>query len=83
MASRSPTIRSNEVRDDAWMRNGPGDGWTLDPATQAVVAGRPSGTGAPLNQPIVLASNVRGTSGEYSREYWEKVWFAAGTPPMR
>jgi cystathionine gamma-synthase len=47
----------------------------LSPATIAVVAGRPSGAGGPLNQPIVLASNVRG-GGQYSRTDGTATWAA-------
>ena len=41
----------------------------------AVVAGRPSAAGEPLNQSIVLASNVRG-GGEYSRTHGTATWAA-------
>ena len=47
----------------------------LAPETVAVVAGRPAVDGAPLNQPIVLASNVRG-SGDYSRTHGTATWAA-------
>lgn len=47
----------------------------LAPATVAVVAGRPQQPGEPLNQPIVLASNVRG-GGEYSRTHGTATWAA-------
>ena len=47
----------------------------LSPRTVVVAAGRPSGTGAPLNQPIVLASNFRG-GGEYSRTHGTESWAA-------
>jgi len=66
------------VCDDAGMSNEPGHGRPLAPATLAVVAGRPSVTGDPLNQPIVLASNVRG-SGEYSRTDGTATWSALET----
>ena len=66
------------VCDDAGMPNEPGQERPLDPATVAVVAGRPSATGEPLNQPIVLASNVRG-SGEYSRTDGTATWSALET----
>ena len=45
------------------------------PATLAVVAGRPGRPGEPLNQSIVLASNVRG-SGDYSRTHGTATWAA-------
>jgi cystathionine gamma-synthase len=51
------------------------NGRSLAPATLAVVAGRPTGPGEPLNQPIVLASNVRG-SGAYSRTDGTATWIA-------
>ncbi len=63
------------VCDDAGMPNEPGQERPLAPATLAVVAGRPSAPGEPLNQPIVLASNVRG-SGEYSRTDGTATWSA-------
>jgi cystathionine gamma-synthase len=47
----------------------------LSPATLAVVAGRPSGPGEPLNQPLVLASNFR-ASGEYTRTDGTPTWAA-------
>jgi cystathionine gamma-synthase len=47
----------------------------LAPATLAVVAGRPTNAGEPLNQPLVLASNVRG-SGDYSRTHGTATWAA-------
>jgi cystathionine gamma-synthase len=47
----------------------------LAPETVAVVAGRPSTAGEPLNQSIVLASNVRG-GGEYSRTHGTPTWAA-------
>jgi cystathionine gamma-synthase len=47
----------------------------LSPATLAVVAGRPGRAGEPLNQPLVLASNVRG-GGEYSRTHGTATWAA-------
>jgi cystathionine gamma-synthase len=50
----------------------------LDPATIAVVAGRPTGDGEPLNQSIVLASNVRG-SGDYARTHGTPTWAALET----
>jgi cystathionine gamma-synthase len=49
--------------------------WSLAPTTLAVVAGRPSAPGDPLNQPLVLASNVRG-GGEYSRTDGTATWAA-------
>jgi len=60
------------------MPNNGGNEWSLAPSTLAVVAGRPSGTGAPLNQPIVLASNVR-DSTEYSRTDGTATWSALET----
>jgi len=47
----------------------------LAPATMAVIAGRPSRPGEPLNEPLVLASNVRG-GGEYSRTHGTATWAA-------
>jgi cystathionine gamma-synthase len=47
----------------------------MSPATVAVTAGRPSGVGDPLNQPIVLASNFRG-GGEYTRTHGTPTWAA-------
>ena len=47
----------------------------LSPRTIAVTAGRPHGPGAPLNQPIVLASNFRET-GLYSRAEGTESWAA-------
>ena len=47
----------------------------LSPATIAVIAGRPNQPGEPLNQPLVLASNVRG-GGEYSRTHGTPTWAA-------
>ena len=46
----------------------------LHPATIAVSAGRPTGVGAPLNHPIVLASNYRGEEGEYTRTHGTPGW---------
>jgi len=48
---------------------------TWAPATVAVVAGRPATPGEPLNQSIVLASNVR-ASGDYSRTHGTATWIA-------
>ncbi len=48
---------------------------TLSPRTLAVTAGRPRRPGAPLNAPIVLASNFR-ESGEYSRDGGTETWQA-------
>lgn len=50
----------------------------LSPRTIAVTAGRPTGVGAPLNQPIVLASNFR-ASGDYSRDQGTETWTALET----
>ncbi|MBU6315754.1 MAG: aminotransferase class I/II-fold pyridoxal phosphate-dependent enzyme [Acidobacteria bacterium] len=47
----------------------------MHPATVAVSAGRPEGAGAPLNQPIVLATNFRET-GDYSRAQGTATWQA-------
>ena len=46
----------------------------LHPATIAVVTGRPTGIGDPLNHPIVLASNYRGEEGEYTRTHGTPGW---------
>lgn len=43
--------------------------------TLAVTAGRPDGAGAPLNQPIVLASNFR-AGPEYARTHGTETWRA-------
>ncbi|HEY4332340.1 MAG TPA: aminotransferase class I/II-fold pyridoxal phosphate-dependent enzyme [Ilumatobacteraceae bacterium] len=48
---------------------------SLSPRTIAVSAGRPAGSGAPLNPPIVLASNFRG-SGDYARTHGTETWAA-------
>jgi cystathionine gamma-synthase len=47
----------------------------LSPATIAVIAGRPTAAGDPLNQPIVLASNFR-SGGEYTRTHGTDTWAA-------
>ncbi len=47
----------------------------LSPRTIAVTAGRPTGAGAPLNAPIVLASNFR-EGGEYTRTHGTEGWAA-------
>jgi len=47
----------------------------LHPNTIAVVAGRPTRPGSPLNQPIVLASNFR-EGGEYTRTHGTDGWTA-------
>jgi cystathionine gamma-synthase len=52
---------------------------TLDPRTLAVVAGRPTREGGPLNEPIVLASNLRGVAGDYSRTQGTATWDAFET----
>ena len=44
--------------------------------TLAVTAGRPSAPGAPLNQPLVLASNFQGGSCAYSRDAGTPTWAA-------
>jgi cystathionine gamma-synthase len=51
---------------------------SLSPATVAVVAGRPEGAGAPLNTPIVLASNFR-EGGDYGRTHGTDTWAALET----
>lgn len=43
--------------------------------TVAVVAGRPTGDGQPLNEPLVLASNFRG-GPEYARTHGTRTWEA-------
>jgi cystathionine gamma-synthase len=50
----------------------------LSPATIAVMAGRPSAAGDPLNQPIVLASNFR-AGGDYTRTHGTDTWAALET----
>lgn len=45
------------------------------PATIAVTAGRPGGPGAPLNTPLVMASNFR-EGGEYTRTHGTETWAA-------
>lgn len=47
----------------------------LSPNTLAVTAGRPHGSGEPLNHPIVLASNFR-DGGEYTRTHGTQTWAA-------
>ncbi len=54
-------------------RDVPSNGWS--PRTIAVAAGRPHGVGAPLNQPLVLASNFR-EGGEYTRTHGTESWIA-------
>lgn len=53
----------------------------LSPRTIAVSVGRPSGDGAPINQPIVLASNFR-NAPDYARtdgtESWQALEHAVG-----
>ncbi len=49
-------------------------GRRLHQATVAVSTGRPRGVGEPLNHPIVLASNIRGEAGEYSRTHGTATW---------
>lgn len=46
------------------------------PRTRAVTSGRPGVEGAPLNTPIVLASNVLGVEGAYSRTHGTDTWAA-------
>ncbi len=46
----------------------------MHPDTVAVSSGRPTGAGAPLNHPIVLASNFRGEAGEYARTHGTATW---------
>lgn len=43
--------------------------------TRAVAEGRPEGDGAPLNQPLVLASNFR-AGGDYTRTHGTETWRA-------
>ncbi len=50
----------------------------LSPRTLAVTGGRPSDDGAPLNTPIVLASNFRGV-GDYARTHGNDTWRALET----
>jgi cystathionine gamma-synthase len=50
----------------------------LSPHTVAVTAGRPEGPGAPLNTPIVLASNFR-EGGDYGRTHGTETWAALET----
>ena len=47
----------------------------LSPATIAVTAGRPHGSGSTLNPAVVLASNFR-DGGEYSRTHGTDTWAA-------
>ena len=71
--SRSVTSMSD---GDPWpptLREVPSNGWS--PRTIAVAAGRPHGVGAPLNQPLVLASNFR-EGGEYTRTHGTESWIA-------
>ena len=51
--------------------------WTL--RTRAVVAGRPTEPGDPLNTPVVLASNYRSETGVYSRTHGTPTWEALET----
>jgi cystathionine gamma-synthase len=48
--------------------------WTL--RTRAVVAGRPTEPGDPLNTPLVLASNYRSDTGTYARTHGTPTWEA-------
>lgn len=48
--------------------------WTL--RTRAVVAGRPTQPGDPLNTPVVLASNYRSDTGDYTRTHGTPTWQA-------
>lgn len=70
---------SRSERDTRAMTSGPPTSpapsppWS--PATRAVTLGRPHAEGDPLNVPIVLASNVRG-SGDYSRTHGTATWQA-------
>lgn len=50
--------------------------WTM--RTRAVVAGRPTGAGDPLNPPVVLASNYR-DGGDYARTHGTATWEALET----
>ena len=47
---------------------------SVNPATIAVSAGRPTVIGEPLNYPIVMASNFRGEAGEYTRTHGTPGW---------
>lgn len=47
----------------------------LSPRTIAVTGGRPTGDAAPLNTPLVLASNFRGV-GDYARTHGTDTWRA-------
>ena len=47
---------------------------SVNPATIAVSAGRPTVIGEPLNYPIVMASNFRGEAGEYTRTHGTDGW---------
>lgn len=47
---------------------------SLAPASVAVSVARPEGENAPLNHPIVLASNFRGMTGLYSRHEGTDTW---------
>ena len=68
-----PSARSSPRSTDVADPGTPRPSWT--PATLAVVAGRPDASGEPLNQAIVMASNVRG-GGEYSRTHGTPTWAA-------
>jgi cystathionine gamma-synthase len=48
----------------------------VHPQTIAVAAGRPTEVGRPLNTPLVLASNVRGDAGDYTRTHGTETWAA-------
>ena len=52
------------------------DQWSMD--TVAVIAGRPTGLGDPLNEPLVLASNFR-AGPEYNRTHGNRTWEALET----
>lgn len=54
------------------------DGRELSLDTVAVVAGRPDTDGAPLNEPLVLASNFR-AGPEYNRTHGNRTWEALET----
>lgn len=55
---------------------GPLQSGPLQPGSLAVSVARPEGENAPLNHPIVLASNFRGTTGLYSRHEGTDTWHA-------
>lgn len=56
----------------------PAQGRSWTPSTLAVTAGRPQDSGAPLNTPVVLASNFR-DGGDYGRTHGTATWEALET----